>query len=200
MEFPKQKIQANNSKSVLKPNRRIHIRPKHKCRSVFSLLFLLIKLAPLISVSSVTEVSVLLRRLYSTEVLSSVCHKNFGVRGKFVRQAISLVWLKVTSAAHNRSIFYFACAKFVTRFSSNWKSSRLSSILREFRGNQTCEQLTCFSFVLFFCFSSSGFKCFGTLVANIRSTSFLGSSFFLERIMLPTAVLIKSCLICGEHI
>ena len=93
MEFPKQKIQANNSKSVLKPNRRIHIRPKHKCRSVFSLLFLLIKLAPLISVSSVTEVSVLLRRLYSTEVLNSVCEKNFRVRGKFVRPAISRVWL-----------------------------------------------------------------------------------------------------------
>ena len=118
--------------------------------------------------------SVLLSRLYSTEVLNSVCHENFGVRGKFVRQAV--FW--VTSAADNSSIFYFAYAKFVTRFASNWKSSRLSSILREFRGNQTCEQLTCSSFVLFFCFSPSGFKYFRTLVANIRSTNFLGSSLF----------------------
>ena len=59
--------------------------------------FLLIKLTPLISISSVTEMSVFLRRLYSTEVfLNSVCvksQKNFWVRGKFVRPAISGVWL-----------------------------------------------------------------------------------------------------------
>ena len=60
------------------------------------LLFLLIKLTPLISISSVTEVSVFLRRLYSTEVFTSVCVKsqnNFWVRGKCVRPAISGVWL-----------------------------------------------------------------------------------------------------------
>ena len=59
--------------------------------------FLLIKLTPLISISSLTEMSVFLRRLYSTEVcLNSVCvksQKNFWVRGKFVRSAISGVWL-----------------------------------------------------------------------------------------------------------
>ena len=47
IEFPKQKIKIYHSKSVLNPNHRIHTRPKHKCRSIFSLLFLLIKLAPL---------------------------------------------------------------------------------------------------------------------------------------------------------
>ena len=40
------------------------------------LLFLLIKLTPVISISSVTEVSVFLRRLYSTEVFNSVCVKS----------------------------------------------------------------------------------------------------------------------------
>ena len=60
-------------------------------------LFLLTKLTSLISISSVTEMSVFLRRLYSTEVfLNSVCvksQKNFWVRGKFARPAISGVWL-----------------------------------------------------------------------------------------------------------
>ena len=41
IEFPKQKIKANHSKSLLNPNLRIHTRPKHKCRSIFSFLFLL---------------------------------------------------------------------------------------------------------------------------------------------------------------
>ena len=123
----------------------------------------------------------------STEVLNSLCHTKFGVPGKFthsefymansVRQAFSWVWLK--SSLCRRQPFNFAYAKVVTRFASNWKSSRLSSIfLRLFRGNQTCEQLTCSSFVLVFCFSPSGFKYLRTLVANIRFTNFLGSSFF----------------------
>ena len=144
--------------------------------------------------------SVLVRRLYSTKVLNSVCQKNFGVRGKFVRQPISWLWLKVTSAADNLLIFYFACAKFVTRFASNWKSSRLSSILREFRGSQTCEQLTCSSLVLVFCFSPSGFKYFRTLVANIGSTNFLGSSFFWK-LYAPNCVINKVlCALRGAHL
>ena len=145
--------------------------------------------------------SVLVRRLYSTKVLNSVCYKNFGVRGKFVRQPISWLWLKVTSAADNLLIFYFACAKFVMRFASNWKSSRLSSILRELRGSQTCEQLTCSSFFfLFFCFFPSGSKYFRTLVANIGSTNFLGSSFF-GKVYAPNCVINKVlCALRGAHL
>ena len=59
-------------------------------------LFLLIKLTSLISISSVTEESVFLRRLYSTEVFNSVCLKSqkiFWVRDKCVRPTISGVWL-----------------------------------------------------------------------------------------------------------
>jgi len=64
------------------------------------LLFLLIKLTPLISISSVNEVSVFLRRLYSTEVFNSVCvksQKNFWVRDKCVRLTICGVWLHFRS-------------------------------------------------------------------------------------------------------
>ena len=47
IEFPKLKIKTYHSESMLNPYHRIHTCPKHKCRSIFSLLFLLIKLAPL---------------------------------------------------------------------------------------------------------------------------------------------------------
>ena len=58
-------------------------------------LFLRIKLTSLISISSVTEESVFLRRLYSTEVFNSVCVKSqkSWVRDKCVRPTISGVWL-----------------------------------------------------------------------------------------------------------
>ena len=134
--------------------------------------------------------SVLVRRLYSTKVLNSVCHKNFGVRGKFVRQPISWLWLKVTSAADNLLIFYFACAKFVTRFASNWKSSRLSSICASLAGVKLANNSPAPAFFLFFCFSLSGSKYFRTLVANIGSTNFLGSSFFWK-VYAPNCVISK---------
>ena len=56
------------------------------------------------------------------------------------------------ASADNRSIFYRACAKFVTRFASNWfvKSAWVSrqSNLRKLLANNTPR-----AFVLFFCFA-----------------------------------------------
>ena len=135
--------------------------------------------------------SVLLRRLYSTKVLkkTSECEAIFVPTAMLFR----CLHFHGMSSAYNRSVPYCACVKFVTLFASNWKSSWLSSILREIRVHQTCEQLTCSSFVLFFCFSLPCFKYFRTLVANIRATNFLGSS-FLGNYMLPTVVLITKVL------
>ena len=77
MEFPTQKIKASHSKSVFKPiteNTSVYM----DINTGLPLLFLLIKSTPLIyiSISSVTEESVFLRRLYSTEVFNSVCAKS----------------------------------------------------------------------------------------------------------------------------
>ena len=173
--------------------------------------FLLIKLTPLISISSVTEMSVFLRRLYSTDWFlivfawrakkTSECEANVCARLFPECDYILAVWFGVrkVASADNLQFSIVHRQKFVTRFARNWNSSRLSSILREFCGNQTCEQPTCSSFVLFSCFSPSGFKYFRTLVADVSATNFLGLC-FLRKYMLPFAVLIKSFLLCGQHI
>ena len=164
MVFPKQKIQANNSKSVLKPNRRIHIRPKHKCRSVFSLLFLLIKLAPLISSSSVTQDclssfvdSTQLKFLIALreEPKKTECEASLFARLFLECDYIFAVWTGVrkVASADNRSVFYCACEKirhanrkqlkFVTSFVNSALVSRESNL-------QTTNLLKlCFVFLLF---------------------------------------------------
>ena len=146
--------------------------------------FLLIKLTPLISISSVTEVSVFLRRLYPTEVFNSVCvksQKDFWVRDKFVRPAISGVWLhfRCMSWSAKRSLCwqlfsFLLCTGKNSSTDSQATEIRPSSILREFCGNQTCEQSTYSCFVLFSCFFPYGFKYFRTLVVDISATNFLG--------------------------
>ena len=73
------------------------------------------------------------------------------------RGYIFAVWAGVrkVASADNRSIFYRACAKFVTRFAIHSQATG-SSNLREFRGNQTCENyLRTTLLELLFCFSAS---------------------------------------------
>ena len=92
IEFPKQKIKTYHSKSVLNPNHRIHTCPKHKCRSIFSLPFLLIKLVPFFQFLK------LLQKCPSSFVVSTQvkflivfawrAQKNFWMSGKFVRPAM----------------------------------------------------------------------------------------------------------------
>ena len=80
------------------------------------------------------------------------------------------------ASADNRSIFYRACAKFVTRFASNWfvKSAWVSreSKLRELLANNSPR-----AFVLFFCFAR--------LVLSILVAKFPRIVFW-ESIILPT--------------
>ena len=66
-----------------------------------------------------------------------------------------------------RSTCYRACAKFVTRFASNWfvKSAWVSreSNLRKLPANYSPR-----AFVLFFCFAPSGFKYFSRKISTDR--------------------------------
>ena len=85
------------------------------------------------------------------------------------RGYIFAVWAGVrkVASADNRSIFYRACAKFVTRFASNWfvKSAWVSreSNLRKLLANNSPR-----AFVLFFCFGLSGFKYFSCKISTDR--------------------------------
>ena len=93
IEFPKLKIKTYHSESMLNPYHRIHTCPKHKCRSIFSLLFLLIKLAPLFFLFFK-----LLQKCPSSFVVSTQvkflivfawrAQKHFWMSGKFVRPAM----------------------------------------------------------------------------------------------------------------
>ena len=69
--------------------------------------------------------------------------------------------------ADNRSVFYRACAKFVTRVASNWfvKYAWVSreSNLRKLPANYSPQ-----AFVLFFCFAPSGFKYFSRQISTDR--------------------------------
>ena len=84
------------------------------------------------------------------------------------RGYIFAVWAGVrkVASADNRSIFYRACAKFVTRFASNWfvKSAWVSreSNLRKLANY--CPR----AFVLFFCFAPSGLKYFSRKISTDR--------------------------------
>ena len=80
------------------------------------------------------------------------------------------VWaygVRKVASADNHSIFYRACAKFVTRFASNWfvKSAWVSREwnLRKLPANNSPR-----AFVLFFCFASSGFKYFSRKISTDR--------------------------------
>ena len=94
------------------------------------------------------------------------------------RGYIFAVWdgERKVASADNRSIFYRACAKFVTRFASNWfvKSAWVSreSKLRKLLANNSPR-----AFVLFFCFAR--------LVLSILVAKFPRIVFW-ESIMLPT--------------
>ena len=108
------------------------------------------------------------------------------------RGYIFAVWAGVrkVASADNRSIFYRACAKFVTWFASNWfvKSAWVSreSNLRKLANY--CPR----AFVLFFCFAPSGLKYFSRKISTDRlfwesifmlstvvsSVCFAGSTFF----------------------
>ena len=83
------------------------------------------------------------------------------------RGYIFAVWAGVrkVASADKRSIFYRACAKFVTRFASNWLSARVSreSNLRKLLSNNSPP-----AFVLFFCFAPSGFKYFSGKISTDR--------------------------------
>ena len=93
------------------------------------------------------------------------------------RGCVFAIWdgVRKVASADNRSIFYRACAKFVTRFASNWfvKSARVSreSNLRKLLANKSPR-----AFVLFFCFAPSGFKYF----SRKRSADRLWSSIFFS--------------------
>ena len=107
--------------------------------------------------------------------------ENFWVRGKFVRPAISGVWLhfrcmswSAKSSLYWQPFSFLLCIGKNSSRDSQATEIRLSSILREFCGNQTCEQPTCSCFVLFSCFSPYGFQYFRTLVADKSATNFLG--------------------------
>ena len=105
------------------------------------------------------------------------------------RGYIFAVWdgERKVASSDNRSIFYRACAKFVTRFASNWfvKSAWVSreSKLRKLLANNSPR-----AFVLFFCFAPSGFKCFSRQISSDR----------LLRKHYATNCS-KSCLIWGEQ-
>ena len=85
------------------------------------------------------------------------------------RGYIFAVWAGVrkVASADNRSVFYRACAKFVTRFASNWfvKSAWVSreSNLRKLPANYSPR-----ASVWFFCFAPSGFKYFSRKISTDR--------------------------------
>ena len=85
------------------------------------------------------------------------------------RGYIYAVWGGVRKVASddNRSIFYRACAKFVTRFANNWfvKSAWVS---RESKLGKLLANNSPRAFVLFFCFSPSGFKYFSRKISSDR--------------------------------
>ena len=135
-------------------------------------LFLLIKLTSLISISSVTEESVFLRRLYSTEVFNSVCLKSqksseceTNVYARLFPECdyIFAIWVGVrkVASADNRSVFYCAQEKirhairkelkFVTSFVN------FARVLRESNLRTTNLLKLCFVFLLF---SLTGLKIF----------------------------------------
>ena len=75
--------------------------------------------------------------------------------------------MRKVASANNHSIFYRACAKFITQFASNWfvKSARVSreSNLRKLPANYSPR-----AFVSFFCFAPSGFKYFSRKISMDR--------------------------------
>ena len=83
------------------------------------------------------------------------------------RGYIFAVWAGVrkVASADNRSILYRACAKFVTRFASNWfiKSAWVS---RELNLRKLPANYSPRAFVLFFCFAPSGFKYFSRKIST----------------------------------
>ena len=97
--------------------------------------------------------------------------------------------MRKVASADNRSILYRACAKFVTRFASNWfvKSASVSreSKLRKLLANNSPR-----AFVLFFCSALSGFKYFSR-------KKFHRILFFLRKYYYATNFN-KSCLLSGE--
>ena len=83
------------------------------------------------------------------------------------------------------SLFARPCSfrSVTTNRGMSWRASIL-------RGNQTCKQLTCSTFVTFSAFLPLVLSISGILVANKRATNFLGSS-FLGNCMLPTVALLN---------
>ena len=92
------------------------------------------------------------------------CYKIMGTVILRAEATCSRIWAGVrkVASADNRSIFYRACAKFVTRFASNWfvKSAWVFA-------KTTCEQLSS-SFCFVFCFVPSGFKYFSCKMSTNR--------------------------------
>ena len=99
--------------------------------------------------------------------------------------------MRKVASADSRSIFYRACAKFSSRDAQAIGSSNL----REFRGNQTCENyLRTTLLELLLCFSA-----LPPLVLSILAAKFPRIVFF-RKVFLSCYQLRKFCLFCGEHI
>ena len=125
-------------------------------------LFLLIKLTSLISISSVTEESVFLRRLYSTEVFNSVCMKSqksseceTDVYARLFPECdyIFAVWVGVrkVASADNRSVFILLCIG--KNSSRDLQGTEIRHVFRQFcasfagiklANNQPAQALFCF--------------------------------------------------------
>ena len=125
--------------------------------------FLLIKLTPLISISSVTEMSVFLRRLYSTDWFlivfawrakkTSECEANVCARLFPECDYILAVWVGVrkVASADNRSVFILLCiGKNSSRYSQGTETRHVfCQFWASFGGiklanNQPAEALFCF--------------------------------------------------------
>ena len=100
---------------------------------------------------------------------------------------------KKVASADNHSIFYRACAKFVTRFASNWfvKSAWVlwESNLRKLLVNNSPPVFL----FLFFCFAPSGFKYFSQKISMDCLFGVIGKYFY-------TINCSKYYLLCIEHI
>ena len=102
---------------------------------------------------------------WASSFLKTMPSEIYAASGGYIFAVWAGVWN--VASADNRSIFYRACAKFVTQFASNsfvksvWVSRE--SNLRKLPANYSPR-----AFVLFFCFVLSGFKYFSRKISMDR--------------------------------